>query len=40
MEEKYIREDKVVKLENFRKKILAVGVYDQLAGSKTLSEEE
>ena len=35
-----MREDKVVKLENFRKKIFAVGVYDQLAGSKTLNEEE
>lgn len=31
---------KVVKLENFKKKIFAVGVVDQLAGNKTLSREE
>jgi hypothetical protein len=31
---------KVLKLENFKKKIFTVGVYDKLSGSKTLSTEE
>jgi hypothetical protein len=30
----------VVKLENFKKKIFAVGVMDQLSGSKALSKDE
>ncbi|TNV80913.1 hypothetical protein FGO68_gene11472 [Halteria grandinella] len=41
MEEKYLTDnEKVVKLENFKKKIFAVGVEDQLSGSKVLSEDE
>lgn len=32
--------DKVVKLENFRKKIFAVAVSDQLTTTKNLSTEE
>lgn len=33
-------DDRVVKLENFRKKIFAVGLHDQLSGSKTLTLAE
>ena len=42
MEDKYLvgNEDKVVKLENFRKKIYAIGIHDQLSGNRALSEEE
>ena len=42
MEDKYIEghKDKVIKLENFKKKIFAVGVYDQLSGGRTLTKEE
>jgi hypothetical protein len=42
MEHKYLNENKerVVKLENFKKRIFAVGVYDSLSASKILSNEE
>lgn len=41
MEDKYLTNpNKVVKLENFKKKIFAVGVHDQLSGSKELSKED
>lgn len=42
MEDKYLvgNENKVVKLENFRKKIFAIGINDQLSGNRALSEEE
>ncbi len=42
MEHKYLNEnkDRVVKLENFKKRIFAVGVYDSLSASKILSNEE
>jgi hypothetical protein len=42
MEQKYLSEHKerVVKLENFRKRIFAIGVQDSLASQKILSTEE
>lgn len=43
MEDKYLtkNKDNLVKLENFRKKIFAVGVLDpQLSGKQSLSQEE
>jgi hypothetical protein len=43
MEDKYLAKHQghVIKLENFRKKVYAVGVYDpQLLGKKILSPEE
>lgn len=41
METKYVvdNKDKVVKLENFRKKIFAVALIDQLTTTKDLSTE-
>ena len=41
MEDKYLGDaERVIKLENFKKKIFAVAVEDQLSGSRTLTEEE
>lgn len=42
MEQKYLSDnkDKIVKLENFRKKIFAIGVQDSLASQKVLTHEE
>lgn len=42
MEQKYLSDnkDKIVKLENFRKKIFAIGVQDSLASQKVLTQEE
>jgi len=42
MELKYLNEnkDKVVKLENFKKRIFAIGVHDSLSATKILSKEE
>ena len=41
MEAKYLNDpSKVVKLENFKKKIFAIAVLDQLAGTKENSVEE
>jgi hypothetical protein len=38
MEDKYLGDaERVIKLENFKKKIFAIAVEDQLSGSRTLT---